>query len=54
MRERGLSQRHVALRTGIDHATISRLLGGHRIPSARTLARLARLFGWPPIDVLDP
>lgn len=52
MRERRLSQRQVAWRAGVDHATVSRLLAG-RVPTGRTLAGLARVFGWPPFDAID-
>ena len=30
----------------------ARLLGG-RVPTARTLARLARVLGWPPFEAVD-
>lgn len=53
MRDRHLTQRQVAWRVGVDHGTISRLLAG-RPPTGRTLARLGRLFGWPPFDTVDP
>jgi len=52
MRERHLTQRQVAWRAGVDQATVSRLLGG-RVPTARTLARLARVLGWPPFEAVD-
>lgn len=53
MLQRGLTQRQVAWRTGVAHTTVSRLLAGS-VPTARTLARLGRLFDWPPFDVVDP
>ena len=42
MTERGVSQQQLAARSGVDHSTISRLLGGQRNPSLATAARLAR------------
>jgi hypothetical protein len=44
MAERRLSARVVAMRTGIDHSTITRLLQGERQPSLATLLALLRLF----------
>ena len=44
MAERRLSARVVAMRTGIDHSTITRLLQGERQPSLGTLLALLRLF----------
>ncbi len=42
MRSRRVSQRQLAARAGIHHATISRLLRGERIPSLLTAVSLAR------------
>jgi transcriptional regulator with XRE-family HTH domain len=40
-----MSQRQLALRSGVNHSTISRLLRDAREPSYRTAFRLARTFG---------
>jgi transcriptional regulator with XRE-family HTH domain len=53
MAERHLSQRQLAFRAGVDHATVSRTLAG-RMPTVRTLSRLSRILGWPPVETLDP
>ena len=42
LRERRMSQRHLAHLSGVDHSTISRLLTGDRTPSLETAAKLAR------------
>jgi transcriptional regulator with XRE-family HTH domain len=45
MRERRMSQRQLALLSGVDHSTISRLVSGERVPSLATATRLARALG---------
>ena len=40
--EKKMTQRLLAMRSGVDHSTISRLLSGDRMPSLRTATRLAR------------
>ena len=40
-----LTQRQVAVKSGIDHSTVSRLLSGDRMPSLRTATLLAKAFG---------
>lgn len=45
MRERRMSQRQLAHRSGVDHSTISRLVSGERVPSLATATRLARALG---------
>lgn len=40
--EKNMTQRVLAMRSGVDHSTISRLLSGARMPSLRTATRLAR------------
>ena len=45
MRERRMSQRQLALLSGVDHSTVSRLLSGERVPSLATATRLARSLG---------
>jgi transcriptional regulator with XRE-family HTH domain len=49
MAERGLTQRMLALRTGISHATISRLLKGNRQPSLATAMALLSVLGPDPV-----
>ena len=44
MTARRMSGRMVALRTGINHSTINRLLYGYREPTLTTLLALLRLF----------
>lgn len=45
MAERGLSQRALAMRTGISHSTISRLITGDRIPSLSTAIAIVKVLG---------
>ncbi|HTC85720.1 MAG TPA: helix-turn-helix domain-containing protein [Candidatus Acidoferrum sp.] len=40
LRARRLSQRELARRSGVSHATISRIIAGHREPSLATVAKL--------------
>jgi transcriptional regulator with XRE-family HTH domain len=42
LKVRRMSQRQLAMKAGIDHSCISRLLRGGRVPSLRTAASLAR------------
>jgi transcriptional regulator with XRE-family HTH domain len=39
-----MSQRHLASRSGVSHATISRILREHREPNLDTAMRLARVL----------
>jgi transcriptional regulator with XRE-family HTH domain len=50
MRRRGISQRQLAMRSGVNHSTISRLLRGDRSPSLRTATLLARALHSPSSD----
>ena len=43
--ERGISQRVLAMRTGISHSTISRLVAGNRTPSLATAVAILRVLG---------
>jgi transcriptional regulator with XRE-family HTH domain len=52
LERRQISQRVVGIRAGVDHSTISRILGNGRDPSLRTMTRLAIVVGWPPTGVL--
>jgi transcriptional regulator with XRE-family HTH domain len=40
LRERRMSQRHLALLSGVNHSTISRLIAGSRTPNLQTAAKL--------------
>ncbi|HLE58888.1 MAG TPA: helix-turn-helix domain-containing protein [Candidatus Limnocylindria bacterium] len=42
LKEKKMSQRQLALQSGVDHSTISRLIKGDRMPSLGTATRLAR------------
>ena len=42
LKEKKMSQRQLALQSGVDHATISRLIKGDRMPSLGTATKLAR------------
>src|SRR5512143_389300 len=42
LREKKMSQRQLALQSGVDHSTISRLIRGDRMPSLGTATKLAR------------
>jgi len=42
LKEKKISQRQLALQSGVDHSTISRLIKGDRMPSLGTATKLAR------------
>jgi transcriptional regulator with XRE-family HTH domain len=42
LKEKKMSQRQLALASGVDHSTISRLIKGDRMPSLGTATKLAR------------
>lgn len=42
LKEKKMSQRQLALQSGVDHSTISRLIKGERTPSLGTATKLAR------------
>ena len=42
LKEKKMSQRQLALQSGVDHSTISRLVRGDRMPSLGTATKLAR------------
>ena len=42
LKEKRMSQRQLALQSGVDHSTISRLIKGERTPSLGTATKLAR------------
>jgi transcriptional regulator with XRE-family HTH domain len=42
LKEKKMSQRQLALQSGVDHSTISRLIKGDRMPSLGTDTKLAR------------
>ena len=45
MAERRISQRALAMRTGIDHSTISKLLARGRVPSLSTAIAILKVLG---------
>lgn len=47
MARRGISQRVLAMRTGISHSTISRLVAGNRTPSLPTALAIIRVLAAP-------
>ena len=49
MAERGITNRMLGLRSGVDHSTISRLLKGSREPSLRTALALLGVLGTGPV-----
>jgi transcriptional regulator with XRE-family HTH domain len=46
MRERGMTQRELAERSGVSVATIRQIQAAKTTPRARTLADLSRSLGW--------
>ena len=42
LKEKKMSQHQLAIQSGVDHSTISRLIKGDRMPSLGTATRLAR------------
>ena len=42
LKEKKMSQRQLAIQSGVDHSTISRLIKGDRMPSLGTATKLAR------------
>ncbi|MFN8620627.1 MAG: helix-turn-helix transcriptional regulator [Chloroflexota bacterium] len=44
---RGISQRMLAMRSGVDHSTISRIVSGEHEPTFVTAALLAAALGAP-------
>jgi transcriptional regulator with XRE-family HTH domain len=54
MAARGLTTRGLAMRTGIDHSTISRLMQGDRDPKLATAVALLRVLGTQPIRFIAP
>ena len=42
LKEKKMRQRQLALQSGVDHSTISRLIKGDRMPSLGTATKLAR------------
>ena len=51
MRDRGMSQRALAMRTGVSHSTISRLLSEDRTPSLDTAVAIIRVLAPRPLRV---
>ncbi len=48
---RGLSQKELARRAGVDPSTISRLENGHQAAYGVTRGRLARVLGLPEAEI---
>jgi transcriptional regulator with XRE-family HTH domain len=51
LRERRISQRQLAHMSGVDHSTISRLIGGARTPSLETATKIARALRVPEEEI---
>jgi transcriptional regulator with XRE-family HTH domain len=49
MAERGLTTRILAMRTGVDHSSIWRLMNGEREPKLSTAVALLRVLGPEPL-----
>ena len=45
--ERGISREELAYRAGVSIATVDRMEAGRNVPSAETIAAIARLLGVP-------
>jgi transcriptional regulator with XRE-family HTH domain len=45
LRARRMSQRVLAVQSGVDHSTIARILGSGRIPSLATATRIVEALG---------
>jgi len=50
MAERRVTQRALAMRSGVNHSTISRIVTGDRIPSLRTAIAIFTVLGTPAIN----
>ena len=50
---RGFSQTGLARRAGVPQGTLSRIEGGHQVPSTGTLGRLAAALGAPVDELLQ-
>lgn len=48
MAQRGMSQRVLAMRTGISNSTISRLAANERTPTLTTAVAIVQVLGRPP------
>ncbi|HEY7526532.1 MAG TPA: helix-turn-helix transcriptional regulator [Candidatus Limnocylindria bacterium] len=53
MGERGISQRMLALRAGVSHSSVSRLLSGDRSPSLPTAIALLRVLAVEPLGAIN-
>ena len=54
MKQRGMSQRMLALRAGVSHSSVSRLLSGDRSPSLPTALALLRVLANEPLALAHP
>jgi DNA-binding XRE family transcriptional regulator len=52
MEERGISQRMLAMRAGVSHSSVSRLLSGDRSPSLPTAIALLRVLATEPMTLV--
>lgn len=50
MAERRVTQRALAMRTGVNHTTISRIVSGERSPSLRTAIAIFAVVGTPALN----
>lgn len=50
MAERRVTQRALAMRSGVNHSTISRILSGDRIPSLTTAIAIFTILGTPALN----
>jgi transcriptional regulator with XRE-family HTH domain len=53
MEDRGISQRMLALRAGVSHSSVSRLLSGDRSPSLPTAIALLRVLAVEPLGAIS-
>ena len=53
MAERRVTQRALAMRTGVNHSTISRIVSGKRVPSLRTAIAIFAVVGTPALNAVD-
>ncbi len=51
MAERGMTTRSLAMRSGIDHGTISRVMRGEQDPRLTTAVALLRVLGKQPLHL---
>lgn len=52
LRERGLTQKELAERTGLTPAAVSRYMSGARMPREVVVAKIAKVLNVQPVDLL--